>query len=200
MVGGRQREFDKQEALEQAMRVFWNKGYVGSSLMDLTTSMGINKPSMYAAFGNKEALFIQATQNYIDHYASIHAQLLQATDLSIKQRLSAYLLSVVKSQSGMNGPKGCLITSCIAEAAGEDMPESATKKVNEIKNLGEKILTDFFNQAENTALFKHQQSSQQLAQYFITVLHGTAAMSRAGKTLAELTVMIELSLTVLDQE
>ena len=61
MAGGRQRSFDKQQALENAMRVFWQKGFIGASLMDLTESMGINKPSMYAAFGNKEQLFIQAT-------------------------------------------------------------------------------------------------------------------------------------------
>ena len=59
MSGGRKIAFDKQHALAAAMHVFWKKGFSGASLADLTTAMGINKPSLYAAFGNKESLFIQ---------------------------------------------------------------------------------------------------------------------------------------------
>ena len=60
MTSGRKREFDAEIALEAAMQVFWQKGYTGASLTDLIDSMGINKPSMYRAFGNKEALFVKA--------------------------------------------------------------------------------------------------------------------------------------------
>ena len=67
MVSGRRKSFDEDQALGSAMEVFWAKGYVGASLSDLTKSMGINKPSMYSTFGNKEALFIKATEYYIEH-------------------------------------------------------------------------------------------------------------------------------------
>src|ERR1700747_2087986 len=61
---GRPRAFDVQHALDQALKVFWRKGYEGASLPDLTRAMGINRPSLYAAFGNKEALFRKALARY----------------------------------------------------------------------------------------------------------------------------------------
>src|SRR5260221_7462696 len=63
---GRPRAFDIAEALENALRVFWEKGYEGASLSDLTGAMGINRPSLYAAFGNKESLF----RKVLDRYAT----------------------------------------------------------------------------------------------------------------------------------
>jgi AcrR family transcriptional regulator len=65
---GRPREFDTTAALDAAMRVFWEKGYEGATLTDLTNAMRINRSSMWAAFGNKEELFKQAFGRYIDTY------------------------------------------------------------------------------------------------------------------------------------
>ncbi|HEY9657475.1 MAG TPA: TetR/AcrR family transcriptional regulator, partial [Allocoleopsis sp.] len=63
---GRPRAFDIDEALEQALQVFWRKGYLGTSLTDLTEAMGINRPSLYATFGNKESLFRKVLDRYSD--------------------------------------------------------------------------------------------------------------------------------------
>ncbi len=63
---GRPRVFDVDEALDRALRVFWRKGYEGASLSDLTKAMRINRPSLYAAFGNKEALFRRALDRYAE--------------------------------------------------------------------------------------------------------------------------------------
>ena len=64
---GRPRAFDRDQALELALDVFWRKGYEGASLSDLTEAMGINPPSLYAAFGDKEGLFMEAVQRYHTH-------------------------------------------------------------------------------------------------------------------------------------
>ena len=66
MAMGRPRAFDMDQALDQALHVFWEKGYAGTSITDLTEAMGINPPSLYAAFGNKEKLFKKALDRYED--------------------------------------------------------------------------------------------------------------------------------------
>ena len=78
MAMGRPRAFDVDKALDRALEVFWRKGYEGTSLPDLTEAMGINRPSLYAAFGNKESLFRKVLQRYTDeHMAFIGAALIE---------------------------------------------------------------------------------------------------------------------------
>ena len=92
------RTFDDEKALESAMGVFWKKGYAGASLAELTQSMGINKPSMYRTFGNKEALFLKATQRYIEKNAQPHFVHLQQEGIPLAQRIKNYMTSVVSEQ------------------------------------------------------------------------------------------------------
>ncbi len=66
MPSGRPREFDIDQALDAALNVFWRKGYEGATLPDLTRAMGINRPSLYAAFGNKETLFRKSVERYVE--------------------------------------------------------------------------------------------------------------------------------------
>jgi AcrR family transcriptional regulator len=80
MPMGRPRAFDIEKALDQALQVFWHKGYEGASLSDLTAAMGINRPSLYAAFGNKEELFRKALERYIEGPASYVEHALQLQD------------------------------------------------------------------------------------------------------------------------
>ncbi|VAW45519.1 Transcriptional regulator, AcrR family [hydrothermal vent metagenome] len=197
MVGGRQREFDKSEALDKAMKVFWKKGFVGSSITDITKSMGINKPSMYATFGNKEQLFIQAIENYLENYTTRHVVLLSQANKSLEQRLRAYLMSILGSQCNENEPKGCYISVCISEAASEDLPIDACRVISKARDLGENLLTAFFTDEQTKGHIGLQYNPKELALFFITISHGTAAMARANKPVTELETVIERALLVL---
>src|SRR5207237_3295974 len=85
---GRPRAFDVDEALDQALRVFWRKGYEGASLPDLTKAMGINRPSLYAAFGNKESLFRKALERYVEGPAAyVRRALTEPTARAVAKRL-----------------------------------------------------------------------------------------------------------------
>src|SRR6478672_4047067 len=103
---GRPRAFDPEEALETALRLFWQKGYEGASLSDLTEAMGINRPSLYAAFGNKEELFRKAFDRYAAGPASFWGEALKApTARAVAEQL---LRGCVAAQTDPEGPKGCL--------------------------------------------------------------------------------------------
>ena len=85
---GRPRSFDFDDALDAAMQVFWRKGYEGASLSDLTQAMGINRPSLYAAFGNKNTLFRKALDRYAEGPAAYVAEALkQPTARAVTQKL-----------------------------------------------------------------------------------------------------------------
>src|SRR5688572_28944553 len=103
---GRPREFCLDEALAAALRVFWSKGYEGTSLSDLTEAMGITRPSLYAAFGNKEALFRKALDLYQrDKLAYVGKALAEPTARKVAE---AMLRGAVDNMTGHGEPHGCL--------------------------------------------------------------------------------------------
>src|SRR5438270_6946189 len=103
---GRPREFDIDEALAAALRVFWSKGYEGASLTDLTEAMGVTRPSLYAAFGNKEALFRKALDLYErEKLAYVAEALEEPTSRQVVERL---LRGALAMQTSDCEPKGCM--------------------------------------------------------------------------------------------
>ena len=115
---GRPREFSVDEALAAALRVFWTKGYEGASLTDLTEAMGITRPSLYAAFGNKESLFRKALDLYErEKLAYVAEALEEPTSRGVAERL---LRGALAMQTSDCEPKGCMSVigsvSCGAEA------------------------------------------------------------------------------------
>jgi AcrR family transcriptional regulator len=103
---GRPRAFDSDEALDQAMHLFWRKGFMGTSLSDLTEAMGISRPSLYAAFGNKESLFRQAVERYFQGPAAyLQDALKEPTARTVVERL---LQGVVDLVTDPDFPGTCL--------------------------------------------------------------------------------------------
>jgi AcrR family transcriptional regulator len=102
---GRPREFDVEEALSAALKVFWRKGYEGASLTELTEAMGITRPSLYCAFGNKEALFKKALDLYEREKLSfIETALCASTGYEVLERM---LMGGVEAHTDPDTP-GCL--------------------------------------------------------------------------------------------
>ena len=106
MVMGRPREFDTERALDSATELFWRKGYEGTSLSDLTSTLGITRPSLYAAFGNKEALFLMALDRYEARAGAYRVKALEApTAYEVARQL---LHGVVNLHGDRNNPAGCM--------------------------------------------------------------------------------------------
>lgn len=197
MAGGRKLEFDKQAALEAAMHVFWQKGYIGASLSDLTQSMGINKPSIYSAFGNKEELFLLAAEHYIDSNAKQHAMHLSAPEVGLKQRLKNYLMSVVAGQCQHTTSKGCLISLCVTEAASGGMPEKALRLLNSARSYMPKLLENLLTDDEEAQQLGLDKAAASHALFLATMVHGTSAMARAERDLQELETVVDHALVAI---
>lgn len=191
MTSGRKREFCENAALNAAMEVFWQKGYVGASLSDLTKSMGINKPSMYSAFGNKEALFIKAVEHYIETKMSVHFSFLQDETVPLLQRIKNYMMSIVCLQCQTDQPKGCFLALCISEVAGGDMPEEAAALLCKVDLLPKKVLTELLENDSEAIALGLNKSAQTNALSLYTMLKGTAAMARSGLCSKELEYAID---------
>ncbi|MBQ4827992.1 TetR/AcrR family transcriptional regulator [Alteromonas sp. MMG017] len=111
---GRPRTFDKQEALKSAMYVFWQKGYDGASMKDLTDAMGINSPSLYAVFENKHQLYLEAIKYYVSS-DECTPLLVFETEPDIERAVYAFFNAVIEySTSDKNGATGCFLGSCVA--------------------------------------------------------------------------------------
>src|SRR5262245_66164321 len=118
MASGRTRQFDPEEALDQALEVFWTRGYEGATLPELTRAMGINRPSLYAAFGNKEQLFRKALDRYQTGPQSFLAEALKQP--TARAVVEAIFSGFVRMQRDRDRPRGCLLVSG-ALACGEEV-------------------------------------------------------------------------------
>jgi len=180
MAAGRQRTFDKEDALIKAMEVFWRKGYSGTSLSDLTEAMGINKPSLYAAFGNKEDLFVSAIKQYVNEYGIPHFEKLMSPDSSFRERVKAYLESIAKMISDSKLPGGCFVTTSTCEAGSDCLPEDAVQTILKINATSTEAFISFFRNEQAKGNIASSASPEVLADYLLTLQFGLAVMARNG--------------------
>jgi TetR/AcrR family transcriptional repressor of nem operon len=116
---GRTREFDEEKVLDAAMHLFWEKGYEATSLSDLTSRMGIQKPSIYSTFGDKKELFEAALRKYMMSRASQVRTRLQKNP-SVKEAFRAFFEGVVAEEYTENRSRGCFCINTMVELAPHD--------------------------------------------------------------------------------
>lgn len=197
MSAGRNRTFNKEKALENAMIVFWKNGYSGTSLSELTQAMDINKPSLYSTFGNKEALFNQAIKFYLHEYGQDHASHLFTGRLATKEKIKNYLVSIAKMVTNKNLPTGCFVCLTTAELAGDCLPNSSSQVIESINQQTKLGLTEFFKNEFKMIDKQNDFNSITYANYIVTLQFGLAIAGRNGSSLEELIAVIELSLLTL---
>jgi AcrR family transcriptional regulator len=187
---GRPREFDVEQALDRALQVFWRKGYEGASLPDLTEAMGINRPSLYAAFGNKEALFRKALDRYAEGPgAYVHAALNEPTARAVAERL---LSGAVDLATDRRHPHGCLLVQG-ALACGE-AAESVRKELCDRRMAFQALMRRRFERAQAEGDLPADADAADLARYLAAVLHGVAVQATGGASRAELRRVVEMAL------
>ena len=190
MPKGRPREFDVEKALDRALKVFWRKGYEGASLPELTRAMGINRPSLYAAFGNKEALFRRVLDRYAAGPAAhVREALAEPTARAVAERV---LEGSVELLTGPRGPRGCLLVHG-ALACGE-AAESVRRELAARRAAGEAAIRQRFERARAEGDLPAGACAADLARYLATVIHGMAVEAAGGASREELRRVAELAL------
>lgn len=195
MASGRKREFDYESTLDAAMYTFWQKGYVGTSMSDLIDSMGINKPSMYRAFGNKESLFVKATQRYLDTKMKPHILLLHQENVSLRQRLKKHMMSIINMQCNPEHALGCYLVLCQSELISGSIPSEAEHILKNAELLPKQLYTKLFNKDDEAIQLGLNQNATANAFCLYTLLKGAAAMARAGASVSELEYTVDTVLT-----
>jgi len=197
MAAGRHRNFDKDIALDNAMQVFWANGYPGTSLTDLTTAMGINKPSLYSAFGNKEQLFKNALDHYVTQYGAIHAKHLFTAEQTLTERVQSYLISIATMQTDPTLPRGCFVCNSTSELGGDCLPAAVSQSITTINNLTITTLVDFFTAEQAQGNLSSELSASVMANYLVTVQFGLAVMASNGAGFDELKEIIKHSIATI---
>lgn len=187
---GRPRAFDTDTALEKALEVFWRKGYDGTSLSDLTEAMGINKPSLYAAFGNKEQLFLKAIELYESRPCAFFMPALEKpTAYEVAQHM---LFGAAANMANKDQPQGCVVIqgalSC-SEAAAAVKEALINRRLE-----GQQKLLERFERAKAEGDLPATISAETLARYLGTVLQGMAIQANNGASSEQLRQVAEMTL------
>jgi AcrR family transcriptional regulator len=187
---GRPRTFDVDEALDKAIIVFWRQGYEGTSLDDLTSAMGVSKPSLYAAFGNKEQTFRRAVARYAEiDMAYVGDAIAEPTAARVAER---YLRSNVEAITTPGKPPGCLSIQGGLSARGEN--REVVEFLNQSRARGESQIARRFEAAVSAGDLSASERPAELAKYLSTVSAGLAVQAAAGAARQDLNDVVTRAL------
>lgn len=186
-AAGRPREFDVDDALDRAVEVFWRQGYEATSLTDLTTAMGINKPSLYAAFGNKEKLFRAALERYTEGPGSYAARAVE--EPTARGVAEAFLRGTVEATTRPRSPHGCLGVQG-ALAASDDGRE-VHDLLSAWRDGARASLELRFRRAVDEGDLDPGVDPARLARYVMTVSFGLAVQAASEVPAEELVGVVE---------
>lgn len=180
---GGPRTFDRAQAIDTAMRLFWRHGYEGVSLNDLTSAIGVAPPSLYAAFGSKAGLYLEA----LDHYSGLPGAI---ADLGISDTLDEAIETIlqkgVQAVTDSSGESGCMISSGMLQSAADhaELAEELARRRGRMRDVIADALERWLD---------HKRAIS-LARYLVVVLQGLSVQARDGATRSELEGVVRLAL------
>ena len=180
---GRPREFDRDAALEAAMLLFWRKGFAMTSMNDLCEAMGIRSPSLYAAFGDKEALYLEAVDHYVRTVGPPVWDRLtegETARAGVESLLLAATESLPKSRAT---PAGCMAALA---AVGDELPPAIANVARKVRLKMLSQLRSRLEAAVSGAELPASTDIDRLSRFYLSVFEGMAIQARDGASRAEL--------------
>ena len=188
---GRHREYDVEQVLDAALCVFWRKGYEGTSYADLTEAAGVERPALYSAFGNKEALFKRVLERYDERFMT---HIPEALAKPTSREVAAHILySSVDLNTRYPDRTGCLGIN--GAVAGSDESEPVRQALIGFRALGETRLRERFERAQAEGDLPAAARPAALAAYIMALLHGMAIQAKAGFGRDMLDAVVEQALS-----
>ncbi|MRI31476.1 TetR/AcrR family transcriptional regulator [Endozoicomonas sp. OPT23] len=174
---GRPRNFDIDTALQCAIHVFWEKGYDGASMKDLTQAMGINSPSLYSVFGDKKGLYIQAIQRYMNNESCGPMDAFESEE-SIEKAICAFMKATLDYATETPEHLGCFMTNCVSTSAGT--VEGVQELLQEAILAADLRLAARFDSEKNAGNLPENFPSLERARLMFDLRQGYVLRARAG--------------------
>lgn len=194
-IRGRPRNFDRAEALRQAMVTFWEQGYDGTSMSDLVAAMGINSPSIYAAFVSKEALFREAVALYrATEGARIWSASMAAS--SAREAIETMLRISAEEFTQKGKPRGCLVV--LGALHFDDDNEAVYRELQEHRTECKAMLVQRLKQGVAEGELKNGPDWRAVATFYITVQQGMSIQARDGASRQMLLAVASYAMAVWD--
>ncbi|WP_172383766.1 TetR/AcrR family transcriptional regulator [Streptomyces sp. MNP-20] len=186
---GRPRSFDRETALEKALRTFWEQGYETTSVSDLTRELGIGAPSLYAAFGDKRTLFAEVLQRYAVSYGAFGARALDE-EPTVRAGVERMLREAAAEYTDPTHPHGCLVIHAAVNCATPEVEQT----LRDQRNANVASFEDRIKAAVASGELPRGTDTAALARYVGAVLQGLSQQSRDGATREELEAVAELAM------
>ncbi len=193
-TAGRPRNFDPDQALDQAMHVFWEKGYEGASMHDLTAAMGIQPASVYKAFGNKQALFEKALARYLAGPAAfIQGALAQRTAYAVAERTLRDTANFLTDlHQGQNAPCGCMTIQAAMVGSNDSQP--IRQELIDVRVQGQLDLQKRFERAQSEGDLPQSANPADLARFITAIFQGMTVQAINGATREDLLRLADTAL------
>ncbi|MBM4202480.1 MAG: TetR/AcrR family transcriptional regulator, partial [Gammaproteobacteria bacterium] len=181
-------------ALEAALKVFWRDGFQAASLTALTEAMGISRPSLYSAFGDKASLYIKAFERYVALELAEHRRALEA-EPAVGEAVAACLFSAVRAMTDPDKPRGCFIVNGVADCGSPGMPGEVEEALLRSMQGAAAMFAERLARGVDDRQLPADADVDGLAAYLATVLSGLAVQAQAGVSFEVLRSVIGVALS-----
>ena len=190
MPRGRPRNFDAAKALDIALELFWKHGYEGTSIAMLANAIGINIPSLYAAFGNKESLFLQSVERYGEQNGVLYHQAFRKK--TAREVARAILQGEVELVTRRGTPDGCLMVQGALVTSPES--EEIREIMADLRGTAEQWMAERFEQAVEEGDLPPDAKPAALACYLMTLNSGLAVQAKSGIKKKQLLEVVDIAM------